>query len=50
VNVFGDVSLEAAHAVAEDEGHHIVFETGEIVGHEGIQGCELNRKHRSEES
>ncbi len=28
---FGDVSIEAAHAVAGDEGHHVVFERDEII-------------------
>ncbi len=34
---FGDVAVEAAHAVAGDEGHHVVFERDEIVGlHSGL--------------
>ena len=31
-DVFGDVGWEAAHAVAGDEGDHVVFERDEVVG------------------
>ena len=31
-DVFGDEGIETAHAVAGDEGHHVVLERYEIVG------------------
>ena len=49
-NVFGDIAGQAAHAVALDEGHHVVFQRKQIIrahvsrhfrrcGRVGCQGC-----------
>ena len=41
---FGDVAVEAAHAVAGDEGDHVVFERDEIIRLH--QACIVSEKAR----